>query len=181
MVLSVFAQSQTKPVELSPAPVPRLAVPDFRSADVSPNLMSAFNQTLWNDLNTAGIFSMVQKSMYPKAAPRQPSDFRQPPPAPTTQRRRGGGSQTGGGLWMTDWSGSPLKANHIAFGYIALQNNILVLYGNLLDLSRPDPNPASQPLSKQYLAATTDENGTRQIAHEFAADILKVFGFRVSR
>jgi len=181
MVLSVFGQSKTNGIEFATAPVPRIAVPDFRSTDVSPNLMSAFNQTLWNDLKSVGQFSMLDKTMYPKTTPQQPSDFRKPAPAPTTQRRRGGGSQTGGGLWMTDWSGAPLKASQIAFGYAALQNNTLVLYGNLFDLSRPDPNPASQPLSKQYLAATVDENGARQIAHEFAADILKVFGFRVSR
>ena len=182
MVLSAFGQSQIT-YGAAKKSVPRIAVPDFRNADVSPNLMYAFNQTLWNDLNTSGIFSMVHKSVYPKAAPQQPSDFRRPQPA-TMQRARGEEMlipRTGGGLWMTDWSARPVNANFIVFGRIALQGGILVLYGNLFDLSRPDPNPASQPLSKQYLAATVDENGARQIAHEFAADILKVFGFRVSR
>ena len=53
---------------------------------------------------------------------------------------------------------------------------MLVLYGNLYDSSRPDPSPASQPISKRYLARAADENGARDIAHQFAADILKLFG-----
>ena len=157
---------------------PRIAVPDFRGNDVGPNLMAAFNQTLWSDLESAGRLTMVPKTLYFKTIPQQPSDFRQPPPAPTMQRRRGqeiSVPQSGNGLWMADWSGPPVNANYLAFGYTAMQNGILVLYGNLFDVTRNDPNPASQPLSKRYLARTADENGARQIAHEFAADILKFF------
>ncbi len=49
----------------------RLAVPDFspstqdaRNAD----LLKVFNDTLWNDLDNAGIFDMVSKSFYPLGA-----------------------------------------------------------------------------------------------------------------
>jgi len=156
-----------------------VAVPDFRGSGVSPNLMNAFNQTLWDDLKTSGQVVLVDKTMYPKTVPQQPSDFRQPPPTPNLQRRRGqemAVPQNGGGLWMSDWSGPPVNANYLAFGYTAMQNGVLVLYGNLFDVTRSDTNPASQPLSKRYLATTADENGARQIAHEFAADILKIFG-----
>jgi TolB protein len=159
---------------------PRIAVPDFRGTGVAPNLMNAFNQTLWSDLETSGQFNMVPKTMYPKAVPQQPSDLRLPPPAPGMQRKRGqeiSVPQTGGGLWMTDWSGPPVNSNFLAFGYTAIQSGVLVLYGNFYDLSRPDPNPSSQPIaSRRYLATAADENGARQIAHEFAADILKIFG-----
>jgi len=158
---------------------PRIAVPDFRGSGVAPNLMNAFNQTLWHDLDFSGQLTMVPKTMYPKTVPQQPSDFRQPPPAPTMQRKRGqeiSVPQTGGGLWFTDWSGPPASTNFLAFGYAALQSGVLVLYGNLFDMSHPDANPSAQPISKRYLATTADENGARQIAHEFAADILKIFG-----
>jgi TolB protein len=157
---------------------PRIAVPDFRGADVAPGLMSTFNQTLWSDLESSGTLTLVAKTMYPRSIPQQPSDLRQPPPAPVMERGRKGITvpQSGGGLWMTDWSSPPVSANYLAFGYTAMQNGVLVLYGNLFDASRPDPSPASQPISKRYLAPTADENGARDVAHQFAADILKLFG-----
>jgi len=180
-LLALFAQ-QTDISGIVPgsARLPRIAVPDLRGADVAPDLMSAFNQALWSDLEGSGRLTMVAKTMYPTTVPQQPADFRQPPPAPAMQRgRRGQGMavpQTGGGLWMTDWSGPPVNANYLAFGYTAMQNGVLVLYGNLFDLSRPDPSPSAQPISKRYLATTNDPNGARQVAHQFAADILKLFG-----
>ena len=44
----------------------RLAVPDFQPATQDPKnaeLLSVFNGTLWNDLDNAGIFEMVSKSL----------------------------------------------------------------------------------------------------------------------
>ena len=180
-LLAVWAQQSDITGRVIKEPtLPRIAVPDLRGADVGPDLMSAFNQTLWSDLDSSGRLTLVAKTMYPTTVPQQPSDFRQPPPAPVMQRgRRGQGMavpQTGGGLWMTDWSGPPANANYLAFGYTAMQNGVLVLYGSLFDLSRPDPSPGAQPISKRYLASTADQNGARQVAHEFAADILKLFG-----
>ena len=46
----------------------RLAVPDFNASTQDPKnaeLLKAFNETLWNDLDNAGIFDMVSKSFYP--------------------------------------------------------------------------------------------------------------------
>jgi TolB protein len=178
--LMIFAQQPVFQGDVTKrGEVPRIAVPDFRGTGVGPNLMTAFNQTLWSDLESSGRLTMVPKTLYPKTVPQQPADFRQPPPTPTMQRRRGqemAVPQTGGGLWMTDWSGPPPSTNYLAFGYTAMQNGVLVLYGNLFDMSRNDPNPASQPLSKRYIASTADEKGARDIAHQFAADILKLFG-----
>src|ERR1051325_2177762 len=61
---------------------PRIAVPDFRGADVPPRSMAAFNETLWSDLDHSGQLTMVAKTMYPKTIPQQPTDFRQPTPPP---------------------------------------------------------------------------------------------------
>src|ERR1700756_2037089 len=57
---------------------PRLAVPDFKTATGDPQsgpLNTVFNQTLWNDLDNAGIFDMVAKSFYPSQQPGQPAEL----------------------------------------------------------------------------------------------------------
>jgi TolB protein len=156
---------------------PALAIPDFRGSGAAQSWMGAFNQTLWSDISNSPVVKTVPKTTYPPNAPQQPSDFREPSAAPQTPRGRKGElvtPQTGGGLWMTDWSGPPPNANYLAFGYTAVQNDVLVLYGWLFDLSRGTPANA-QVIGKRYLGST-DEAGARKVAHEFAADILAAFG-----
>jgi TolB protein len=72
---------------------------------------------------------------------------------------------------MTDWSSPPVSADYVAFGYTAVQNGVLVLYGWMFDLGR-----GSQVIGSRYIAGTVDEAGARQVAHQFAADILAKFG-----
>ena len=68
----------------------RLAVPDFKAANSDPRnteLQKAFNDTLWNDLENAGIFDLVSKSFYPLDSLSAPSDVKfegwsGPPPSP---------------------------------------------------------------------------------------------------
>ena len=46
----------------------RMAVPDFKASTQdakNPDLLKTFNDTLWNDLDSAGIFDMASKSFYP--------------------------------------------------------------------------------------------------------------------
>jgi TolB protein len=158
---------------------PHIAIPDLRGSEGAQGLMGAFNQTLWKDIETSGLLTLVAKTMYPKTIPQQPADFRVPPPPPEPARGRRTPPPVvptnGGGLWMSDWSGPPVSADYLAFGYAAVQNGVLVLYGNLFDLSRGTPANA-QVISKRYLATTVDEAGARQVAHQFAADILAIFG-----
>ena len=158
--------------------LPRIAVPDFRGAGAADPLIGAFNQTLWSDLTGSGVLTMVPKTLYPKTVPQQPADFRQPPPVPEMPRSRRGepvAAPNGGGLWMTDWLNPPANAGYLAFGYAAVENGVLVLFGNLFDLTRGTPANA-QMISKRYLASTADDKGARQVAHQFAADILGLFG-----
>src|SRR5437879_9162316 len=57
----------------------RLAVPDFKASTndaKNPDLLKAFNDTLWNDLENAGIFDLVSKSFYPLQQPGQPADVK---------------------------------------------------------------------------------------------------------
>jgi TolB protein len=158
-----------------------IAIPDFRGSGAAQNFMAAFNDTLWGDISGSGAVKMVPKTMYPTTVPQQPSDFREPPP-PTPEPARGRKHKTtelvtpptGGGLWLSDWSGPPVNANYLAFGYTAVQNDVLVLSGWLYDLSRGTPANA-QVLGKRYLASV-DEAGARKVAHEFAADILMLLG-----
>jgi TolB protein len=156
-----------------------IAIPDFRGSGAAQNLMSAFNETLWGDVANSGVVKMVPKTSYPTTVPQQPADFREPPPpAPDTARSRNRNAlvtpPNGGGLWLSDWAGPPVSANYLAFGYTAVQNDVLVLSGWLYDLSRGNPSNA-QVLGKRYLSSV-DEAGARKVAHEFAADILMLLG-----
>src|SRR5438552_16975274 len=50
----------------------RLAVPDFKAAGTetqTAELLKTFNDTLWKDLDNAGIFEMDSKSFYPLQDP----------------------------------------------------------------------------------------------------------------
>jgi len=157
---------------------PTIAIPDFRGSGAAQNWMGAFNQTLWSDISSSPVVKTVPKTSYPLQAPQQPSDFREPPPVVQAPRGRDphqlSAPPTGGGLWLSDWSNPPTSATYLAFGYTAVQNDVLVLFGWLFDMSRGTPANA-QVLAKRYLAST-DEAGARKVAHEFAADILELLG-----
>jgi TolB protein len=141
---------------------PAIAVPDFRGSGDAQRFMDPFNGTLFRELQTSGQLKMIAKTIYPLQVPQQPTDFK--PPA-------GGRSA---GPWLSDWSGPPVNANFLAFGYTAVQNNQLVLYGWLYDVTQANTSSA-QLIGKVYLG-TLDEAGARKIAQQFAADILKLFG-----
>ncbi len=178
IVLAVaFAQQST--IDIGPivkGDRPAIALPDLRGAGDAQGFMPAFNQTLWSDISGAGIFKMIPKTMYPTAIPQQPSDFTQPPPPAEPPRGRKSAPvvqpQTGNGRWMTDWSGPPVSSNYLTFGYTAVQNGVLVLRGWLYDL-RNGASP--QVIGKTYFGPVND-GGARKVAHEFAADILALFG-----
>jgi len=159
--------------------LPAIAVPDLKGVAEAQGYMAGFNQTLWDDLNNSGRLRLPSKSFYPKFTPQQPGDLVQaPPPAPPPRSRRGKPSDTlytppnGGGHWFADWSGPPVQANYIAFGYSFIQNGVFVFNGYLFDLRNP-ANP--QVIGKRY-PETADQNGANKAAHEFAADILVLFG-----
>lgn len=151
---------------------PRVAVPDFRGSGDAQNLMNTFNSTLWNELDYSGVLQLVAKSFYPLEVPQQPADFKAP--TTTTPVRRGEKPQTvRNGPWLTDWSGTPTSATHLAFGYTGIQDGRLVLFGWLYNLSQPTP-AAAQVIGKLYFGSL-DEAGARKVAHDFAADILAQF------
>ena len=158
----LFGQADVKLNIGKPGEKPNIAVPDFRGAADAQPLMNTFNSRLWSELQNSGQLKMVPKTTYPLQIPQQPADFHPP---------LSGKSQ---GAWLTDWSGPPVNTNFLAFGYTATQNGQLVLYGWLYDVKQTAPSSA-QLLAKVYVG-TPDEAGSKKVAQEFAADILKIFG-----
>ena len=155
-----------------------IAIPDFRGAGDAQQFMAAFNQTLWSDIAGSGIVTTAAKTLYPTFIPQQPADFQQPPaPAGLPKSQRAGemlATPSGGGRWMADWSGPPVSANYLAFGYAAIRNGVFVANGYLFDLHLDTPAHA-QAIGSRYFGSA-DEAGARKAAHAFAADILAALG-----
>jgi TolB protein len=172
LLMALAAQQPDIRAIISGGTAPKIAVPDLRGSGAAQPLMNGFNQTLYDDLDASGLFKMVPKTMYPLQVPQQPSDFReQPAPQPT---RPGQQPPNGGGAWLSDWSSPPVSANYLAFGYTAVQNNVLVLYGWLFNVGQTSVSQA-QVLGKRYFGSP-DEAGAKKTAHEFAADIIAQMG-----
>jgi len=138
---------------------PALAVPDFRGSGTQ-QFMNAFNSALFSDLNSSGLFDMKAKSMYPLNNPQRPEDIR--------------ASDNNQGFALADWAGTPVSASHLVFGYTAVVNGSLVLYGNVDDTRQTDAQTAS--LLGQRYVGSLDEAGAVKVAHEFANDIIQKFG-----
>ena len=165
----------------------RMAVPEFPDSGASADLSKVFNDTLWNDLESSGVFEMVSKSLYPTDLPQKPEDFKPPiAPAAVPQRRMRPGetpppapAPIRQGPWLTDWSQPPVQANVLAFGSTTVQKTAgqpdqFSLYGWLFDVSKPDAGSA-YVLGKRYFSSN-DAPGARLVAHDFANDILQKLG-----
>lgn len=126
----------------------RLAASDFKPSSQDPknaDLLKAFNDTLWNDLDNAGIFDMVSKSFYPLDVPGNPSE-----------------------VHFEAWSGPPPNASMLAFGDLGATGNSLLVHGWLYDVKNVG---SPQVLGKQYTDAATGD-AARLIAHKFANEII---------
>jgi len=126
----------------------RLAAAEFKPSSGDPRnaaLLKAFNDTLWNDLNNAGIFDMVSKSFYPVQTPAAPAEVK-----------------------FEDWSAPPPNASMLAFGSLGATGDSLTVQGWLDDVKNPQ---SAQVLAKQYQDKPTTDNA-RTIAHKFADEII---------
>ena len=130
----------------------RIAVPDFKASSQDPRnteLLRTFNDTLWNDLDNAGIFDMVSKSFYPLGPVGAPADVK-----------------------FETWSAAPVNAAMLVFGNVAAAGDNLTVQGWLFDVK----NTASpQVLGKQYTDKSTTQ-AARAIAHKFADEIILRLG-----
>ena len=64
------------------------------------------------------------------------------------------------GPWLTDWSGPPTNTTFLAFGYTAVQDGRLLLYGLLFNVSQPEVGSA-QLIGKLYFGSL-DDDGRRK-------------------
>ena len=126
----------------------RIAVPDFKASSQDPKnaeLLKTFNDTLWNDLDNAGIFDMASKSFYPLGQVGAPGDVK-----------------------FEAWSAPPANAAMLVFGNLGAANGNVTVQGWLYDVK----NTASpQVLGKQYTDTATTQS-VRTIAHKFADEII---------
>ncbi len=130
----------------------RIAVPDFKASNSDPRnaaLLKTFNDTLWNDLDNAGIFEMVSKSFYPLGPVGVPGDVK-----------------------FESWNAPPPNAAMLVFGNLVAAGTNVTVQGWLYDVK----NIASpQVLGKQYTDAATPQ-AARMIAHKFADEIILRLG-----
>jgi TolB protein len=126
----------------------RLAASDFKPSNSdakNAELLKTFNDTLWFDLDNAGIFDLVSKSFYPVAVAGQPSEVK-----------------------FEAWSGAPVNASMLAFGNLGVNGNSVTVQGWLYDVKN---TTSPQVLGKQYQDTATSE-AMRAIAHKFANEII---------
>src|SRR4051794_7969249 len=126
----------------------RIASPDFKPNTADANtqaMLKAFNDTLWNDLESAGIFEMVSKSFYPLGQVGAPAEVK-----------------------LDAWGNPPPNASMVAFGNLGINGANVGVQGWLYDVKNPQ---TPQVLGKQYSEAATVENA-RIIAHRFANEII---------
>src|SRR6266478_2100702 len=130
----------------------RLAASDFKPSTQdakNAELLKTFNDTLWNDLDNAGIFEMVAKSFYPSQAPGQPAE-----------------------LNAKIWGDPPPNAGVLTFGNLGVNSGRVEVQGWLYDVKNPG---APQILGKQYKEDATPDMA-RLIAHRFADEIIARLG-----
>jgi TolB protein len=126
----------------------RLAATDFKASTQDPNnanLQKTFNDTLFNDLDNAGIFDMVSKSFLPTTVPGTPGEVK-----------------------FDAFSGPPVNASMLAFGNLGAAGNTLTVQGWLYDVKNVT---SPQVLGKQYTDAATAD-AARRTAHKFADEII---------
>ncbi len=130
----------------------RIAVANFKPYGNDPQatqqiagLKSTFDATLFADLNNAGIFDVVSKSLAPPLMPGSPSEMN-----------------------VTQWSAAPASAAMVAFGSLTVVSGRVLVNGWLFDAKNTQ---SPQVLGKQYSEEASDENA-RLIAHRFADEII---------
>ena len=126
----------------------RLAASDFKPSTADANnaaLLKTFNDTLWNDLDNAGIFDLVSKSFYPLQVAGQPSEVN-----------------------FSAWNSPPPNASMLTFGNLGAAAGKVTVQGWLYDVKN---EKSPQVLGKQYADNATND-AVRVIAHRFADEII---------
>lgn len=151
---SLRAQDIFGEANKAPADRTRLAAADFKpTAGQTDALRKTFDSTLYNDLQNAGIFDMVSKSIAPPITPGSPAEMN-----------------------LAQWSPAPVSAAMVAFGSLGVSGGKLSVNGYLDDVKNTQ---FPQVLARQY-SDDASEGAARQIAHKFADEIISRLGGGVS-
>ncbi|HEY2843255.1 MAG TPA: hypothetical protein VGJ09_06380 [Bryobacteraceae bacterium] len=150
------AQDDITTIRIKTGERPAIAVADMRGTGAAQQFMDVFNKTLWDELDNSGSLRLVPKTSYPLNLPQQPGDFKPP-------------------VLFSEWARPPVSANYLAFGYTAVQDNQILLYGNLFSVGQPDIQTAQVFPTRRYYGALSSD-GAKKVARDFAADILRQFG-----
>ena len=129
----------------------RIAAASFKPVGDAQNspLKQTFDNTLYNDLQQAGIFDVVSKSIAPPLEPGSPQEIQ-----------------------LASWSAAPANAQMVAFGSLGTDGSRLHVNGWLFDAKNTQ---SPQVLGKQYDEASNEGNA-RLIAHRFADAIILALG-----
>ena len=130
----------------------RIAVANFKPGTDDPRnaaLKRTFDTVLFADLQNAGIFDLVSKSMAPQETPGAPTEMK-----------------------LDHWSAAPVSAAMVAFGALGVTGNRLAVNGFLFDAKN---SQYPQVLARQYGEDASEDNA-RQIAHRFADEIILRLG-----
>ena len=134
---------------------PVIAVADMHGAGAAQQYMDTFNKALWDELDNTGQLTLAPKTSYPLEVPQQPSDFKPP-------------------VLFSNWTEPTVGASYLAFGYTAVQDDQILLFGYFFNLRQPTVQSA-QVLGNRYYGMLSND-GAKKVAREFAADILKQLG-----
>ena len=125
----------------------RVALPSFTARDAQVETFAeVFNSVLWNDLEVSGILELVSPSFYPLSVPQRPAE-----------------------LQHEAWSEAPTGAHMVAYGVVLTGENQLLVDAWLSDVRNPRSPPV---LGKRYRGDLTEDQA-RQLAHQFADDIIE--------
>jgi len=124
----------------------RLALPPFTAQSQTVETPAGvFNATLWNDLEVSGIVELVSPSFLPLSIPTSPGD-----------------------LQHETWAAAPTGAHMVAYGHLRFGEERLLVDAWLSDVRNPRAPPV---ITKRYRADLTEEEA-RQLAHQFADEII---------
>ncbi len=157
--------------------LPAIAIPDLRGDGQAQGFMPAFNQTLWGDVSTAGVLNMKSKSLYPPFIPQQPVDFtcrRRPSPRPATAAAPPS-SRTPPAAGTGSWTGPDRRSRRTTW-HSATPRCRTACWCCTAGSTTCSNTASPQVIGKRYLAPAVTEAGARDVAHQFAADIVALFG-----
>jgi TolB protein len=134
---------------------PVIAVADMHGSGAAQQYMDTFNKALWAELENSGQIKLAPKTSYPLQVPQQEGDFKPP-------------------VMFSEWTMPPVSANYLAFGYTAVQDNQILLFGNFFNVGQSTVQSAKVFENRYYGALSND--GAKSVARQFAADILRQLG-----